>query len=61
MYRCTKLIVHAYSSHGRQARAQASLRIRAFSPEPSLSSHIQDMDVEEGVGHELGIVSHCHG
>ena len=30
-----------YLSHGRPAKAQASLRIRAVSPEPSLFAHMK--------------------
>ena len=39
-----------YISHRRPAKAQASLRIRAVSPEPSLFAHIkyESMKVDEG-------------
>ena len=36
-----------YLSHRRSAKAQASLRIRAVSPEPSLFAYMKCMEVDE--------------
>ena len=40
-FRLSQLMKLRYLSHRRQAKAQASLRFRAVSPEPSLFAHME--------------------